>query len=81
MPSNNFSFALANRQWDLLSKEGVHDQLFTFDKVVIIVLFIQQFVSLIGFLTESQLDLTFGRRFFLMLYCMNDPCSKPPRLL
>ncbi|CAI9088371.1 OLC1v1022679C1 [Oldenlandia corymbosa var. corymbosa] len=32
MSSNNFSFALANRQWDLLSKEGVHKQLFTFDK-------------------------------------------------
>ncbi|KAI5658445.1 hypothetical protein M9H77_27238 [Catharanthus roseus] len=32
MSSNNFSFALATRCWDLLSKEGVHSQLFSFDK-------------------------------------------------
>ncbi|XP_027062308.1 1,4-alpha-glucan-branching enzyme 3, chloroplastic/amyloplastic isoform X1 [Coffea eugenioides] len=32
MVSNNYSYALANRQWDLLLKEGVHNQLFTFDK-------------------------------------------------
>ncbi|KAE8646063.1 1,4-alpha-glucan-branching enzyme 3, chloroplastic/amyloplastic [Cucumis sativus] len=31
MPSNNFSFSLANRQWDLLEKEMHHD-LFLFDK-------------------------------------------------
>ncbi|XP_022139511.1 1,4-alpha-glucan-branching enzyme 3, chloroplastic/amyloplastic isoform X2 [Momordica charantia] len=31
MPSNNFSFSLANRQWDLLEKE-VHRDLFVFDK-------------------------------------------------
>ena len=35
MLSNNFSFSLANRQWDLLTSEGVHRNLFTFDKVLI----------------------------------------------
>lgn len=33
MPSNNFSFSLANRRWDLLANEGLHRNLFTFDKV------------------------------------------------
>ncbi|EXB63288.1 1,4-alpha-glucan-branching enzyme 3 [Morus notabilis] len=32
MSSNNFSFSLANRRWDLLAKEGVHRNLFIFDK-------------------------------------------------
>ncbi|CAM8990691.1 unnamed protein product [Rhodiola kirilowii] len=32
MASNDFSFELANRQWDLLSREGVHQDLFIFDK-------------------------------------------------
>ncbi|GMN51639.1 hypothetical protein TIFTF001_020786 [Ficus carica] len=32
MSSNNFSFSLANRRWDLLAKEGVHRDLFIFDK-------------------------------------------------
>ncbi|TQD84715.1 hypothetical protein C1H46_029738 [Malus baccata] len=32
MSSNNFSFALANRRWDLLAKEGLHRNLFIFDK-------------------------------------------------
>ncbi|MBA0776883.1 hypothetical protein Gotri_011824, partial [Gossypium trilobum] len=32
MPSNNFSFSLANRCWDLLEKEGVYQDLFRFDK-------------------------------------------------
>ncbi|KAF6167241.1 hypothetical protein GIB67_029879 [Kingdonia uniflora] len=32
MPSNNFSFSFANRQWDLLSNKGVHSNLFSFDK-------------------------------------------------
>ncbi|XP_038689237.1 1,4-alpha-glucan-branching enzyme 3, chloroplastic/amyloplastic isoform X2 [Tripterygium wilfordii] len=32
MPSNNFSFSLANRRWDLLENEGVHRHLFNFDK-------------------------------------------------
>ncbi|KAK9268488.1 hypothetical protein L1049_000240 [Liquidambar formosana] len=32
MPSNNFSFSLANRQWDLLANEGVHYNLYSFDK-------------------------------------------------
>ncbi|XP_022716864.1 1,4-alpha-glucan-branching enzyme 3, chloroplastic/amyloplastic isoform X2 [Durio zibethinus] len=32
MPSNNFSFSLANRCWDLLEKEGVFRDLFRFDK-------------------------------------------------
>ncbi|KAK9938597.1 hypothetical protein M0R45_015325 [Rubus argutus] len=32
MPSNNFSFSLANRRWDLLANEGLHRNLFTFDK-------------------------------------------------
>ncbi|XXG67859.1 hypothetical protein AAC387_Pa06g1104 [Persea americana] len=31
MPSNNFSFSLANRRWDLLDK-GLHRDLFSFDK-------------------------------------------------
>ncbi|XP_059443390.1 1,4-alpha-glucan-branching enzyme 3, chloroplastic/amyloplastic [Corylus avellana] len=31
MPSNNFSFQLANRRWDLLAS-GVHRDLFSFDK-------------------------------------------------
>ncbi|PON41198.1 Glycoside hydrolase [Parasponia andersonii] len=31
MPSNSFSFSLANRQWDLLA-DGVHHNLFIFDK-------------------------------------------------
>ncbi|KAL5077460.1 hypothetical protein RYX36_016444 [Vicia faba] len=30
--SNNYSYSLANRQWDLLEKDGVHRYLFTFDK-------------------------------------------------
>lgn len=33
MSSNNFSFARANRRWDLLAKEGLHRNLFIFDKV------------------------------------------------
>lgn len=33
MPSNNFSFSLANRCWDLLEKEGVYQDIFRFDKV------------------------------------------------
>lgn len=33
MPSNNFSFSLAKRRWDLLAKEGLHRNLFIFDKV------------------------------------------------
>ncbi|XP_004513877.1 1,4-alpha-glucan-branching enzyme 3, chloroplastic/amyloplastic [Cicer arietinum] len=32
MSSNDFSYSLANRQWDLLEKDGVHHDLFTFDK-------------------------------------------------
>ncbi|KAH0987226.1 hypothetical protein GBA52_014403 [Prunus armeniaca] len=32
MPSNNFSFSLAKRRWDLLAKEGLHRNLFIFDK-------------------------------------------------
>ncbi|XP_010252481.1 PREDICTED: 1,4-alpha-glucan-branching enzyme 3, chloroplastic/amyloplastic [Nelumbo nucifera] len=32
MPSNNFSFSLANRQWGLLMDKGLHDSLFQFDK-------------------------------------------------
>lgn len=32
MSSNNFSYSLATRCWDLLSKEGLHSQLFRFDK-------------------------------------------------
>ncbi|KAJ8766538.1 hypothetical protein K2173_023785 [Erythroxylum novogranatense] len=32
MPSNNFSYSLANRSWDLLANEAVHQQLFSFDK-------------------------------------------------
>ncbi|XP_038996187.1 1,4-alpha-glucan-branching enzyme 3, chloroplastic/amyloplastic [Hibiscus syriacus] len=32
MPSNNNSFSLANRCWDLLEKEGVYRDLFRFDK-------------------------------------------------
>ncbi|XAR67435.1 1,4-alpha-glucan branching enzyme [Bertholletia excelsa] len=31
MPSNNFSFSLANRRWDLLENE-MHSELFSFDK-------------------------------------------------
>ncbi|GAB2258619.1 hypothetical protein Droror1_Dr00014779 [Drosera rotundifolia] len=31
-PSNNFSFSLANRRWDLLEAEGIHCDLFSFDK-------------------------------------------------
>ncbi|XP_057977494.1 1,4-alpha-glucan-branching enzyme 3, chloroplastic/amyloplastic [Malania oleifera] len=31
MPSNNFSFSLANRRWDLLT-DGLHYNLFSFDK-------------------------------------------------
>ncbi|XP_058788144.1 1,4-alpha-glucan-branching enzyme 3, chloroplastic/amyloplastic [Vicia villosa] len=30
--SNDYSYSLANRQWDLLEKDGVHRDLFTFDK-------------------------------------------------
>ncbi|WJX31671.1 1,4-alpha-glucan-branching enzyme 3, chloroplastic/amyloplastic [Trifolium repens] len=30
--SNDFSYSLANRQWDLLEKDGIHRDLFTFDK-------------------------------------------------
>ncbi|XP_027340732.1 1,4-alpha-glucan-branching enzyme 3, chloroplastic/amyloplastic isoform X2 [Abrus precatorius] len=30
--SNNNSYSLANRQWDLLAKDGVHRDLFSFDK-------------------------------------------------
>ncbi|KAK6269615.1 hypothetical protein POUND7_006720 [Theobroma cacao] len=32
MPSNKFSFSLANRCWDLLENEGVYRDLFCFDK-------------------------------------------------
>ncbi|KAJ0608574.1 putative 1,4-alpha-glucan branching enzyme [Helianthus annuus] len=32
MSSNGFSFSLANRDWDLLAKEGVHQNLLSFDK-------------------------------------------------
>ncbi|XVF03810.1 hypothetical protein REPUB_Repub05bG0025000 [Reevesia pubescens] len=32
MPSNNFSFSLANRCWDLIENEGVYRDLFRFDK-------------------------------------------------
>uniref|UniRef100_A0A7N0U247 1,4-alpha-glucan branching enzyme n=1 Tax=Kalanchoe fedtschenkoi TaxID=63787 RepID=A0A7N0U247_KALFE len=32
MASNDFSFELANRQWDLLDREGLHRDLFIFDK-------------------------------------------------
>ncbi|XP_024923530.2 1,4-alpha-glucan-branching enzyme 3, chloroplastic/amyloplastic isoform X3 [Ziziphus jujuba] len=32
MSSNNFSFSLANRRWDLIANEGVHCDLFFFDK-------------------------------------------------
>ncbi|KAL7583525.1 1,4-alpha-glucan-branching enzyme 3, chloroplastic/amyloplastic [Lactuca sativa] len=32
MSSNDFSFSLANRDWDLLAKEGVHQDLLSFDK-------------------------------------------------
>ncbi|CAK8565634.1 unnamed protein product [Lathyrus sativus] len=32
MSSNDYSYSLANRQWDLLEKDGVHRDLFTFDK-------------------------------------------------
>ncbi|XP_043692505.1 1,4-alpha-glucan-branching enzyme 3, chloroplastic/amyloplastic [Telopea speciosissima] len=32
MPSNNFSYSLANRNWDLLKDKGVHNDLFLFDK-------------------------------------------------
>ncbi|XP_071730229.1 1,4-alpha-glucan-branching enzyme 3, chloroplastic/amyloplastic [Rutidosis leptorrhynchoides] len=32
MSSNDFSFSLANRDWDLLTKEGVHQDLLSFDK-------------------------------------------------
>ncbi|KAI3496920.1 hypothetical protein L1887_39298 [Cichorium endivia] len=32
MSSNDFSFSLANRDWDLLTKEGVHQNLLSFDK-------------------------------------------------
>lgn len=31
-PSNKFSFSLAKRCWDLLSKDNIHSQLFSFDK-------------------------------------------------
>jgi hypothetical protein len=34
MPSNQFSFQLANRRWDLLAN-GVYRDLFSFDKVSI----------------------------------------------
>lgn len=33
--SNNFSFSLANRRWDLL-ESGVHHQLLSFDKVSVL---------------------------------------------
>ncbi|KAG9447619.1 hypothetical protein H6P81_013747 [Aristolochia fimbriata] len=32
MPSNNNSFSLAKREWDLLMDEGLHNNLFSFDK-------------------------------------------------
>ncbi|KAL4580076.1 hypothetical protein LXL04_016253 [Taraxacum kok-saghyz] len=32
MSSNDFSFSLANRNWDLLAKEGIHQDLLSFDK-------------------------------------------------
>ncbi|KAD4178773.1 hypothetical protein E3N88_27364 [Mikania micrantha] len=32
MSSNDYSFSLANRDWDLLAKEGVHQHLLSFDK-------------------------------------------------
>ncbi|CAL1354143.1 unnamed protein product [Linum trigynum] len=32
MQSNNFSYSLANRQWDLLTNVGLHQHLFSFDK-------------------------------------------------
>lgn len=34
MSSNNFSYSLATRCWDLLAEEGLHSQLFYFDKVI-----------------------------------------------
>ncbi|ERN18385.1 hypothetical protein AMTR_s00055p00224220 [Amborella trichopoda] len=34
LPSNNFSFASANRQWDLLTVNGIHNELFSFNKDV-----------------------------------------------
>lgn len=36
MQSNDFSFSLANRDWDLLAKEGVHQDLLSFEKVTIL---------------------------------------------
>ncbi|MCL7030546.1 hypothetical protein MKW94_014177 [Papaver nudicaule] len=32
MPGNDFSFSLANRQWDLVKDKGVHQDIFSFDK-------------------------------------------------
>ncbi|MCL7041319.1 hypothetical protein MKW94_030953 [Papaver nudicaule] len=32
MPGNDFSFSLANRQWDLVEDKGVHQDIFSFDK-------------------------------------------------
>lgn len=32
MSSNKFSLSLANRRWDLLATEGVHQDMFAFDK-------------------------------------------------
>ncbi|XP_027340733.1 1,4-alpha-glucan-branching enzyme 3, chloroplastic/amyloplastic isoform X3 [Abrus precatorius] len=54
--SNNNSYSLANRQWDLLAKDGVHRDLFSFDKQLV------EFNLCLSYLTCSCLsdsDFTF----------------------
>lgn len=55
MSSNNFSFLLANRRWDLLAKE-VHRDLFSFDKVSFVTLLHSCFDLLELFAIGSLLD-------------------------
>lgn len=55
MSSNNFSFSLANRRWDLLAKE-VHRDLFSFDKVSFVTSLHSCFDLLELFATGSLLD-------------------------
>ncbi|KAF9589724.1 hypothetical protein IFM89_027999 [Coptis chinensis] len=45
MAGNNFSFSLANRHWDLLMDEGIHNCLFSFDKDMMVLDESQRIVS------------------------------------
>ncbi|KAL3508461.1 hypothetical protein ACH5RR_027862 [Cinchona calisaya] len=83
MPSNNFSFALANRQWDLLSK-GVHNQLFTFDKDMMNLDEVERILSkgsgglsTIHHLNDTTMVISYLRGPFLFLFNFHPTNSYP----